>query len=102
MAVTSSRYGRQEIFYGIGPEGQKKLKKGRVAIVEMSAIGTAVANNLTRAGVGFLRLIDGDYIDVSELQRQSLFTEEDAHEERETTNERRGPRRAIFALSCPF
>ena len=47
MAVTSSRYGRQEIFYGIGPEGQKKLKKGRVAIVEMSAIGTAVANNLT-------------------------------------------------------
>ena len=82
MAVTSSRYGRQEIFYGIGPEGQKKLKKGRVAIVEMSAIGTAVANNLTRAGVGFLRLIDGDYIDVSELQRQSLFTEEDAHEER--------------------
>ena len=46
----------------------------------MSAIGTAVANNLTRAGVGFLRLIDGDYIDVSELQRQSLFTEEDAHE----------------------
>ena len=82
MSVQSSRYGRQEIFYGIGPEGQEKLKKARVAIVEMSAIGTAVANNLARAGVGFIRLIDGDYVDISELQRQSLFTEEDARNER--------------------
>lgn len=84
MAKTNqpSRYGRQEIFYGIGTEGQEKIRKSRVAIVEMSAIGTAVANNLARAGVGFIRLIDGDYVDISELQRQSLFTEEDAREER--------------------
>ena len=79
---TVSRYVRQEIFRGIGKEGQEKLKKGRVAIVELSAIGTAVANNLARAGVGYLRLIDGDYVDITELQRQSLFTEEDAREER--------------------
>lgn len=82
MAASSSRYGRQEIFYGIGSEGQDKIRKGRVAVVEMSAIGTAVANNLARAGVGFIRLIDGDYVDMSELQRQSLFTEADAREER--------------------
>ena len=80
--IKASRYARQEIFRGIGKDGQKKLKSGRVAIVELSAIGTAVANNLARAGVGYIRLIDGDYIDVSELQRQSLYTEEDAREER--------------------
>ena len=79
---TISRYARQEIFAGIGIEGQKKLRESRVAIVELSAIGTAVANNLARAGVGFIRLIDGDYVDLSELQRQSLYTEEDAAEER--------------------
>lgn len=77
-----SRYVRQEIFRGIGKAGQEKLKSARVAIVELSAIGTAVANNLARAGVGYIRLIDGDYVDITELQRQSLFTEEDAREER--------------------
>ena len=80
--TTQSRYARQEIFRGIGQGGQEKINRGRVAIVELSAIGTAVANNLTRAGVGFIRLIDGDYVDLSELQRQPLFTEEDAREER--------------------
>ncbi len=78
----ASRYVRQEIFRGIGREGQNRLESGRVAIVELSAIGTAVANNLARAGVGYIRIIDGDYIEVTELQRQSLFTEEDAREER--------------------
>ena len=82
MPQNVSRYVRQEIFRGIGKDGQKKLKSGRVAIVELSAIGTAVANNLARAGVGYIRLIDGDYVDMTELQRQSLFTEADAREER--------------------
>ena len=82
MKQQVSRYVRQEIFKGIGKDGQKKLKSCRVAVVELSAIGTAVANNLARAGVGYIRLIDGDYVDLTELQRQTLFTEEDAREER--------------------
>lgn len=78
---TVSRYVRQEIFAGIGPDGQEKIKKGRVAIIEMSSIGGAVANSLVRAGVGYVRLIDGDYIELAELQRQTIFTEKDAKEE---------------------
>lgn len=76
-----SRYVRQEIFAGIGKDGQEKIKKGRVAIIEMSSIGAAVANDLARSGVGYLRLIDGDYIEPAELQRQTLFTEEEAGKE---------------------
>ena len=54
MSNNVSRYVRQEIFAGIGKEGQGKISKGRVAIIEMSSIGAAVANNLARAGVGYL------------------------------------------------
>ena len=82
MKERASRYVRQEIFRGIGKIGQEKIKKSRVAIVELSAIGTAVANNLARSGVGYIRVIDGDYIDITELQRQTMYTEEDAHQER--------------------
>lgn len=81
MSNNVSRYVRQEIFAGIGKEGQEKIGKGRVAIIEMSSIGAAVANNLARAGVGYLKLIDGDYIEMAELQRQTLFTEEEAKNE---------------------
>ncbi len=81
MSSNVSRYVRQEIFAGIGKEGQEKIGKGRVAIIEMSSIGAAVANNLARAGVGYLKLIDGDYIEMAELQRQTLFTEEEAKNE---------------------
>ena len=52
---TISRYVRQEIFAGLGKKGQEKIKKARVAIIEMSSIGAAVANNLARAGVGYIR-----------------------------------------------
>ena len=78
---TISRYVRQEIFAGLGKKGQEKIKKARVAIIEMSSIGAAVANNLARAGVGYIRLIDGDYIETAELQRQTIFTEKEAEDE---------------------
>lgn len=73
-----SRYVRQEIFAGIGPEGQAKLLRSRVAIMGLSGLGTATAESLARAGVGFIRIVDGDFADIVELQRQNIFTESDA------------------------
>lgn len=75
-----SRYSRQEAFYGIGAEGQQKLLAARVAIIGLGALGTVSANNLARSGVGFLRLIDRDYVELHNLQRQMLFDENDAAE----------------------
>jgi adenylyltransferase/sulfurtransferase len=72
------RYSRQVLFSGIGAEGQKKLAAGHVAIVGCGATGAAVAGLLARAGVGTLTLIDRDYVEWSNLQRQVLFDEEDA------------------------
>ena len=74
------RYSRQILFGGIGTEGQRRLAAGRVAIVGCGATGSALAQLLARAGVGTLRIIDRDYVEASNLQRQSLFEEEDAAE----------------------
>jgi adenylyltransferase/sulfurtransferase len=74
------RYSRQILFRGIGPEGQQKLAAARVAIVGCGATGSALAALLARAGVGTLRIIDRDYVEPSNLQRQSLFDENDAAE----------------------
>ncbi len=74
------RYSRQILFRGIGAEGQRKLAAGRVAIVGCGATGSALASLLGRAGVGTLRIIDRDYVEASNLQRQSLFEESDAAE----------------------
>ena len=74
------RYSRQVLFPGIGPEGQKRLAAARVAVVGCGATGSAVAAMLGRAGVGTLRIIDRDYVEPSNLQRQSLFDERDAAE----------------------
>jgi adenylyltransferase/sulfurtransferase len=74
------RYSRQVLFGGIGAEGQKRLAAARVAIVGCGATGSAVAALLARAGVGTLRIIDRDYVETSNLQRQSLFDENDAAE----------------------
>ncbi|MEH7250000.1 ThiF family adenylyltransferase [Neobacillus niacini] len=71
------RYSRQILFSGIGEEGQEKLLKSKVAIVGVGALGTVCANHLVRSGVGVIRLIDRDVVDLSNLQRQSLFSEED-------------------------
>jgi molybdopterin-synthase adenylyltransferase len=74
------RYSRQILFRGIGAEGQLRLAAGRVAIVGCGATGSALASLLARAGVGTLRIIDRDYVEASNLQRQSLFDEKDAAE----------------------
>src|SRR5208283_3834216 len=74
------RYSRQILFRGIGVEGQRRLAAGRVAIVGCGATGSALASLLARAGVGTLRIIDRDYVEASNLQRQSLFEEKDAAE----------------------
>lgn len=72
------RYSRQILFPPIGMEGQRKLGLGRVAIVGMGALGTVLANHMVRAGVGYVRIIDRDFVDKSNLQRQMLYDEEDA------------------------
>jgi molybdopterin/thiamine biosynthesis adenylyltransferase len=74
------RYSRQTLFRGIGPAGQQKLAEAKIAIVGCGATGSAAAALLARAGVGTLRIIDRDYVEPSNLQRQSLFDEADAAE----------------------
>ena len=74
------RYSRQVLFSGIGHEGQRRLSASRIAIVGCGATGSAIASLLARAGVGTIRLIDRDYVEPSNLQRQSLFDEADAAE----------------------
>jgi molybdopterin/thiamine biosynthesis adenylyltransferase len=72
------KYSRQILFAGIGPEGQERLHASRAAIIGCGAIGAAAANLLVRAGVGHLRIIDRDFVEPSNLQRQTLFDESDA------------------------
>ncbi len=72
-----SRHLRQETFPRIGRDGQAKLRAARVAIVGLGALGTHLAELLGRAGVGALTLIDRDVIELSNLQRQTLFTTAD-------------------------
>ena len=72
------RYSRQVLFAGIGQEGQRKLLASHVGVVGCGATGAAVAGLLARAGVGTLTLIDRDYVEWSNLQRQVLFEEQDA------------------------
>ena len=74
------RYSRQVLFQEIGREGQQRLAAALVAIVGCGATGSALASLLARAGVGTLRIIDRDYVEASNLQRQSLFDEADAAE----------------------
>jgi adenylyltransferase/sulfurtransferase len=71
------RYSRQMRFPGVGAEGQKRLSKSRVTLCGCGALGTVLANALVRAGVGFLRVIDRDFIETHNLQRQVLFDEAD-------------------------
>src|SRR5690242_81713 len=77
---SDDRYSRQVLFRGVGPEGQRRLRASRVAIVGCGATGSSLAQLLARAGVGTLRIIDRDYVEASNLQRQSLFDERDAAE----------------------
>lgn len=77
-AAQRERYSRQMVFPAIGEAGQDKLLRSRVAIAGCGALGTAQASILARAGVGRLVLIDRDFVELSNLQRQWLFTEADA------------------------
>lgn len=74
------RYSRQRLFAPIGDAGQRRLRHARVTLVGCGATGAASAALLARAGVGSLTIIDRDFVEFSNLQRQLLFTEEDARE----------------------
>ncbi|HSS20354.1 MAG TPA: ThiF family adenylyltransferase [Pyrinomonadaceae bacterium] len=74
------RYSRQTLFAGIGKEGQQRLLRSRVLLVGCGALGSAHAEALARAGVGKLRIADRDFVEASNLQRQTMFTERDAAE----------------------
>src|SRR5215469_16674949 len=71
------RYSRQILYKPSGPRGQALLGRARVVVLGCGALGTAHANALVRAGVGRLRIIDRDYVEESNLQRQLLFDEAD-------------------------
>lgn len=73
----STRYSRQELFQPIGTEGQKQLNDSKAVIIGAGALGTASAEMLVRAGVGSVTILDRDYIEWSNLQRQQLYTEQD-------------------------
>jgi len=75
---SSERYSRQGLFDRIGPAGQRRLAESRVALIGCGALGTMIAETLVRAGVGFVRICDRDSVELSNLQRQTLFDESDA------------------------
>jgi molybdopterin-synthase adenylyltransferase len=71
------RYSRQMRFPGLGKAGQEKLSQSRVTLCGCGALGTILANLMVRAGVGFVRIVDRDFVELSNLQRQVLFDESD-------------------------
>lgn len=79
-APNPERYSRQSLFAPIGPQGQERIARAKVAVVGCGAIGASACSLLARAGVGTLRVIDRDYVEASNLQRQILFDEEDARQ----------------------
>jgi molybdopterin-synthase adenylyltransferase len=76
----SEKYSRQILFPGIGEAGQERLLKASAVVVGCGALGTVAANLLVRSGVGRLRIVDRDFVEASNLQRQTLFGESDALE----------------------
>lgn len=79
--METSRYHRQVLLPQIGPEGQERLSRSRVLLVGCGALGSVVAEQLVRAGVGMLRIVDRDIVELTNLQRQVLFDEQDAKED---------------------
>jgi len=76
----NDRYSRQVLFPGIGKDGQAKISQKHVLIIGAGALGSGSAEVLTRAGVGKITIVDRDYVEASNLQRQQLYTEEDVAE----------------------
>ncbi|HEY2759956.1 MAG TPA: ThiF family adenylyltransferase, partial [Pirellulales bacterium] len=72
-----NRYARQMRYAPLGEEGQRKLLASRALICGCGALGSVIANTLARAGVGKLRIVDRDFLELSNLQRQVLFDEAD-------------------------
>ncbi|OUT62670.1 MAG: thiamine biosynthesis protein ThiF, partial [Planctomycetaceae bacterium TMED10] len=71
------RYARQWRYAPLGREGQERLQQSRVLICGCGALGSVIANTLARAGVGYLRIVDRDFLELNNLQRQVLFDEQD-------------------------
>jgi molybdopterin/thiamine biosynthesis adenylyltransferase len=80
MHIDRTRYSRHILFSPIGESGQARLARSRVAIVGLGALGSALANHMVRSGVGTIRLLDRDFVEESNLQRQMLYDEADARE----------------------
>lgn len=78
--MTNERYSRQILFREIGREGQEKLLQSKVCLIGSGALGAAHAEMLARAGIGHLRIVDRDFVEFTNLQRQTLFSESDARE----------------------
>src|SRR5215467_11144607 len=74
------RYSRQIRFAPIGEAGQARIQASRVTIIGLGALGTVAADLLVRAGVGSLRIVDRDFVELFNLQRQSLFDENDVRD----------------------
>src|SRR6266542_7096474 len=81
MSNPTSRYHRQILLPQIGEEGQQILSNSRVLLIGCGALGTVVAEQLVRAGIGFLRICDRDLVEETNLQRQVLFDQRDAQDE---------------------
>lgn len=77
MSQVDERYVRQVQFPPIGPEGQRRLQESTAVLIGCGALGSTIADGLVRAGVGRLVLVDRDFVELNNLQRQMLFTEED-------------------------
>jgi len=73
----NERYSRQTLLKNIQKDGQKKLAKSRIIVIGCGALGTTIANNLVRSGIGHIKLVDRDIIELNNLQRQNLFNEND-------------------------
>src|SRR3954467_1029064 len=78
MTSMNERYSRQVLFPQIGATGQQQLLDSRVLLVGCGALGASHAEMLARAGVGKLRIVDRDFVEFTNLQRQTLFKESDA------------------------
>ena len=74
------RYSRQILYPNIGEKGQKRLLESKVVLIGCGALGSSSANLLVRAGIGHLTIVDRDRVEISNLQRQTLFNEEDARQ----------------------
>src|SRR5215208_6572395 len=80
MGSVNERYSRQVLFSGLGEEGQERLLASKAVLIGCGALGSVQAETLARAGVGRLVLVDRDFVEESNLQRQILFEESDASE----------------------